>query len=141
MSTTPPDFSSLPLDELAKANEEICRFAAQVNVLFIHISQQRPKEFTYQELITRIALEDHLSLAKKEKDKFQALFEENERGWDTQMEATWQLEAYLARAEIDNTKLWEQILSMANKQNPPTICPILDDACWSRKRPKFDDHS
>jgi hypothetical protein len=52
----------------------------QVNVLSVHISQQRPKEFTHQELITGIAnLEDHLSLAKKEKDKFQALFEENKQ--------------------------------------------------------------
>ncbi len=73
MSTTPPDspdFSSLPLDdELAKAREEISWLAAQVQVLSVHISQQRPKEFTYQELITRIAiLEDNLSLVEKEKD-------------------------------------------------------------------------
>ncbi len=89
MSNTPPDSSSLPLDELAKAHEEICQLAVQVNVLSVHISQQQPKEFTYQELITRIAnLKDHLSLAKKEKDKFQALFEENKQGWDTQMEVT-----------------------------------------------------
>jgi hypothetical protein len=66
MSTTPPDFLSLPLDELAKAHEEICQLAAQVQVLSVHINQQRPKEFTYKELITRIAnLKDHLSLAKK----------------------------------------------------------------------------
>ena len=96
MSTTPPDFLSLPLDELAKAHEEFRWLDAQVNVLSVHISQQWPREFTYQELITCItSLEDHLSLAKKEKDKFQALFEENKQGWDTPMKVTWQLEAFL----------------------------------------------
>lgn len=140
MSTTPPDspdFSSLPLDdELAKARDEISRLAAQVQVLSVHISQQRPKEFTYQELITRIAiLKDNLSLVKKEKDKFQTLSEDNERGWDTTLEEVWQLEAHLDQAEINNTILRDQIQSMENERNPP----ILDDAGWGRKRPKFDD--
>jgi len=136
-STAPPDFSSPPLDdELAKARDEISRLAAQVQVLSVHISQQRPKEFTYQELITRIAiLEDNLSLVKKEKDKFQTLSEDNERGWDTTLEEMWQLEAHLDQAEINNTILWDQIQSMENERNPP----ILDDAGWGRKRPKFDD--
>jgi hypothetical protein len=63
----------------------------------------------------------------------------SDEGWDTPIEVTWQLEAFLDRAEIDNTKLWEQIQLMVNEQNPPPIFPILDDAGWGRKRPKFDD--
>ncbi len=138
MSTTPPDFSSPPLDELAKVHEEIHRLTVQVQVLSVHISQQQPKEFTYQELITRIAnLEDHLYLAKKEKDKFQALSKENEQDWDTQLQETWQSEASFDHLEIKNTRLWEQIQLMENEQKPP----ILDDTGWGRKQPKLDDLS